>query len=52
MSLHRRDLLKLAGAGCLGIPVSAGDASLRQPPIGVHGPMTGAAGELDTIPVA
>src|SRR5258705_358429 len=50
MNLHRRDLLKLAGAGCVaGIPGAAGDASLRPPPAGVHGHMTGAAALVETL---
>src|SRR5437588_5792805 len=51
MELHRRDMLKLAGAGCLaaGLPGGAGEAALRQAPAGVHGHMTGAEALTETL---
>lgn len=51
MELNRRDLLRLAGVGCVaGIPGAAADAGLRQErPPGVHGHMTGAEALVETL---
>ena len=51
MELHRRDMLKLAGAGCLAasLPISAADAALRRQPAGIQGHMTGAAALVETL---
>jgi acetolactate synthase-1/2/3 large subunit len=50
MNVNRRDLLKLAGAGCVvGLPGVAADASLRQAPVGVQGHMTGAEALVETL---
>lgn len=51
MELNRRDLLKVAGAGCVaGLPGMAADAARRQAPTpGVHGHMTGAEALVETL---
>jgi acetolactate synthase-1/2/3 large subunit len=50
MELNRRDLLKLAGAGCIaGVAGVEGEAGLRQARPGVHGHMTGAEALVETL---
>src|SRR5262245_25294514 len=52
MGLDRRELLKLAGAGCLAaaLPTGAAEAGILHPaPVGVHGQMTGAEALVETL---
>lgn len=50
MELHRRDLLKLAGAGVVaGLAGSDAGASAHRSPAGVHGHMSGAEALVETL---